>query len=201
MLGPGWYPGSTVAAQAARDLKAACLVDIGCGRAQKLMALAGEFDTVGIDFGANLDHCRRQYPDRTWLECDLDRPHTLPVSPSDLERSVIVCSDLLEHLVRPEHLLTSLRAALRHAPLLILSTPERDLCRGVRDLGPPANACHIREWNLAELAALLEHHGLPTRRIGLTRSDDRWENCHTILVQVAGRRRRLSAPAQPIRSR
>jgi hypothetical protein len=108
---------------------------------------------------------------------------------SRLERSVIVCSDRVEHLVRPEHLPRSLAAALRHAPLLVLSTPERDLARGILDTGPPANDCHIQEWNLAEFARLLEHHGLPPRRLGLTRSDDKWDGCHTILVQVSGRDR------------
>jgi hypothetical protein len=36
------------------------------------------------------------------------------------------------------------------------------------------------------------HHGLPSRRIGLTRSGDKWQDCHTMLAQVPGR-----APAGP----
>lgn len=71
----------------------------------------------------------------------------------------------------------------------IVAEVERDLSRGIRDMGPPANACHIREWNLAELATLLEHYGLAPRRSGLTRSDDKWEACTTILAHVSGRLR------------
>jgi LPS sulfotransferase NodH len=110
----------------------------------------------------------------------------LPVSHRDLRRSVIVCSDVIEHLVRPDRLLATLSAALRHARLLILSTPDRDLAHELRDMGPPANPSHVREWNLAEFAELLEHHRLRPSRIGLTRSDDRSEATHTILAMVKG---------------
>jgi SAM-dependent methyltransferase len=177
-----------ITALAARRVGASCIIDVGCGRAAKLMELAGEFETVGIDVGANLEHCRRQHPTRTWLACDLDRPHTLPVPPEVLARSVIVCSDVVEHLLQPEHLLRSLSAALRHARLAVISTPERDVTRGFADMGPPANPCHIREWNLAEFTRLLEHHALPPLRTALTRSDDRWAAAQTMLIVVAGAR-------------
>ncbi len=183
---PDVYP---LSAAAARALGASALVDVGCGRAQKLLDCAGSLDTIGIDFGPNLDHCRAHHPSRTWLDCDLDRPHRLPARPRDLRRSVLVCSDVIEHLTHPEHLLASLRAALGHARLLVLSTPERDLTRGIHDVGPPANPCHVREWNLPEFALLLEHHGLPPCRIGLTRSDDQSGAMHTILALVPGRNR------------
>lgn len=181
---PDVYP---LAVRIARAVDASILVDIGCGRAQKLVASAGSLETIGVDIGDNLDWCREHFPERRWLECDLDRPHTLAMSPRDLARSVLVCSDVIEHLVHPEHLLISLRAALEHAPALLLSTPERDLTWGLGHSGPPPNACHVREWNLAELARLLEHHGLPPRRAVLTRSDDQSSVMHTILAVVEGR--------------
>ncbi len=183
---PDVYP---VAALTARALGASALIDIGCGRARKLVEQAGTLETIGIDFGENLAWCREHYPARQWLECDLDRPHELPVSARQLRRSILVCSDVVEHLVHPEYLLASLRAALEHAPALLLSTPERDLTRGLADSGPPANPCHVREWNLPEFARLLEYHGLAPRRIGLTRSDDQSGALHTILAVVEGRGR------------
>lgn len=117
-------------------LGASTLIDIGCGRAQKLVERAG----------------------------------------------------VVEHLVHPEHPLNSLRAALERAPALILSTPERDLTRGIADAGPPHNRCHVREWNLPEFVRLVVHYGLPPSRIGLTRSDDQSSVMHTMLA-VIGRRR------------
>jgi len=182
---PDVYP---LAMQLARAVGAQTLIDIGCGRAQKLLEHASPFETIGIDFGENLAWCRQRYPTRRWLESDLDRPHKLPVPARDLQQSVLICSDVLEHLVHPEYLLSSLRAALEHAPALLLSTPERDLTRGVTDTGPPSNTCHVREWNLSEFARLLDHYGLPLRRIGLTRSDDQSNLMHTMLAIVVRRR-------------
>jgi SAM-dependent methyltransferase len=180
---PDVYP---VAARIAAAVGAATLVDIGCGRAGKLIEAARSLQTIGIDTGDNLAWCRVHHPARRWLECDLDRPHELPIPAADLEGAVLVCSDVIEHLVQPEHLLRALRTALVHARALVLSTPERDLTRGIADPGPPANACHVREWNLPEFARLLEHHGLPAHRIGLTRSDDQSSVMHTMLVVVQG---------------
>ncbi len=176
----------TFAAAAASSIGATALIDVGCGRARKLVASAGALDTIGIDFDQNIEYCRRQYPTRTWKDCGLNRPHSLPLTSADLGRSVIICADVIEHLVHPEHLLASLREALRLAPLLIVSTPERDLARGIGDFGLPDNPCHVREWNLAEFTCLLEHHGLRPARVGLTRSDDRDNATYTIMVLVRG---------------
>jgi len=194
---PDVYP---LAARIAGATGASTLIDIGCGRAQKLIEETGALQTIGIDFGDNLAWCREHHPARRWLECDLDRPHELPVSARDLDGSLLICSDVIEHLVNPEHLLSSLRAALQHASALLLSTPERDLTRGITDTGPPGNPCHVREWNLPELARLLEHEGLTPRRIGLTRSDDQSSVMHTMLVVVEGRKR-LTGSRKPSRRR
>jgi hypothetical protein len=41
------------------------IIDIGSGRATKLAPLADRFQIIGIDYGANLDYCRRQLCART----------------------------------------------------------------------------------------------------------------------------------------
>jgi hypothetical protein len=42
---------------------------------------------------------------------------------------------------------------------MFISTPDRDKRRGVSDMGPPANPCHVREWNYGEFEKLLaEYH-------------------------------------------
>ncbi|HEY8371040.1 MAG TPA: methyltransferase domain-containing protein [Thermodesulfobacteriota bacterium] len=173
-----------VAAISARQTGASSIVDVGCGGAAKLSALASEFQTIGIDLEPTVQACRETYPQLRFEACDLDGPHALPVADEELGRSVIVCADVVEHLARPEFLLTSLRLALRHARVLVMSTPERDLTRGIRDMGPPANPGHTREWSLAEFSSLLEHHGLAPYRIGLTRSDNKTEEMHTIMAVV-----------------
>lgn len=180
-----------VAAAAARQMGAPSIIDVGCGHAAKLAKWASEFRTIGIDLGQTIQSCRRAYPTLRWEECDLDRPHTLPVSDEELSQSVVVCADVIEHLVHPEYLLMSLRRAVRYGLLLVMSTPERDLTRGIRDMGPPANQGHTREWNIAELSLLLHHYDLTPHRLGLTRSDNKTEEMHTIIAIVTGDRHRV----------
>jgi 2-polyprenyl-3-methyl-5-hydroxy-6-metoxy-1,4-benzoquinol methylase len=173
-----------LAALCALKLGASCLIDVGCGNAQKLIDCAGELDTIGIDFGTNLKLCQKKYPIREWVACDLDKDHLLPLSSSDLALSVLICADVIEHLLHPEHLLKSLRAAREHCRLLIITTPERDLLRGIQDMGPPANESHIREWNMAEFGQLLDYYGLVPQRIGLTRSNVLTGKIHTIMAMI-----------------
>lgn len=78
-----------------------------------------------------------------------------------LRKTLIICSDVIEHLVHPEHLMQTLSSHLRFVPAMVLSTPERDLVRGILDTGPPANPSHVREWNRAELGRLLRKSGIP----------------------------------------
>ena len=86
-----------------------------------------------------------------WIEWNLESSGRIPLRKNLLRRAVVVCSDVIEHLVDPEPLIENLRSWLDYAPIVILTTPERDLVRGPNDLGPPINPSHVREWSLAEL--------------------------------------------------
>ncbi|MGI8828261.1 MAG: class I SAM-dependent methyltransferase [Candidatus Limnocylindria bacterium] len=183
--GVAWQPDVYRAAAAvARTVGAHQVVDVGCGRGEKLVALHPGLGLIGIDFGPNIDHCRSAYPFGTWIEHDLEEPGPLPLLDDQLRGSVIVSADVIEHLVAPERLLEKLAMALGLAKVVLLSTPERELWSGVRDGGPPRNACHVREWSIRELGQLLRTAGLPNHSIGLTRSNDRTEELHTSLAVI-----------------
>jgi hypothetical protein len=169
-------------ARIGRYLGAPRVVDVGSGDGSKLAALHPEFEIVGIDFGPNVDRSLNRYPFGDWRTCDLDTPGPLPVSDAELQGAIVVSSDVIEHLRRPDLLLDRLRAALVRSAAVIISTPERDLTRGIRTPGPPRNAHHVREWSLLEFGDLLRRHGFQHFAIGLTRSNDRTEEPHTIEV-------------------
>ncbi len=164
------------------------IIDIGSGRATKLAPLADRFQIVGIDFGANLDYCRRQYDFGQWLEWDLESPEPIPIDETTLESALVVCSDVIEHLKNPGPLLANLAHWLGRAPALLLSTPERDRVRGIEDPGPPANPHHVREWNLAEFRWMLERAGLHIDHLGLTENNDRDRAKKTICAVVGNSR-------------
>ena len=176
---PMVYP---AAAELARDLDCSRIIDIGCGFAGKLIELHPEFELVGVDYGPNIEHCRT-YGFGAWVEWDIERD-PLPALPA--EDSVIVCADVIEHLVDPLRLLQALKVLLRHAAVGLISTPERDLTRGPDHVGPPQNVHHVREWNMDEFRLLLESVGLPPVRLDLTESGTHTPRKNTILATLPG---------------
>jgi 2-polyprenyl-3-methyl-5-hydroxy-6-metoxy-1,4-benzoquinol methylase len=166
------------------------LVDIGCGRAEKLVqaAEAHGLTPIGLDYGENLDRCRRAYPQGSWLDVNLEHPVGSIIPDHVLRDAVVVCSDVIEHVTDPTNLLAFLRACMCASRAGLLTTPERDRTRGPDHAGPPPNPAHVREWNARELKAYLEEHGLTVTFTGLTRSHDRWDAMQTVLV-ILGRTR------------
>lgn len=160
------------AAYLARHFGVKYIIDVGCGKAGKLAALAAEFQIIGIDYGANIDYCREHYAFGEWLAWNLEHNGNLPLDPLVVRQSVIICADVIEHLNNPAHLLHNLYQMLEEAPVALLTTPERDLVRGKDDWGPPANFHHIREWNLIEFQTYIAAQGFNVTFSGLTFNND-----------------------------
>ncbi|MGI8558881.1 MAG: class I SAM-dependent methyltransferase [Solirubrobacteraceae bacterium] len=171
-------------ARIAREHGCRRIVDLGCGTARKLVEMHPHYDIIGVDYGSNIGFCRSTYAWGRWIEHDLDSAAPLPLSAADLQGSVIVAADVIEHLQRPERLLAALRLALRHASAAVLSTPERDLTWGAGHRGPPPNECHVREWNQEELRRFLADEGLADPQLGLTRSNNVDPSLQTLLAIV-----------------
>jgi len=165
---PDVYP---YAAFLSRRLNAMHVIDIGCGRANKLTSLHPEFKIIGIDHGSNIAFCKDKYPFGQWVEWNLEKGK-IPLKKSLLNNSVIICADVIEHLTKPTNLLVNIRECLKYAAAAIITTPERDLVRGVEDFGPPLNLSHIREWNLHEMEELLKSVGLRIQFKGLTNNNN-----------------------------
>lgn len=172
-----------LAAFLAERYGAETIIDIGCGSAGKLMALK-DFRTIGVDFGSNLRYCRQAYPGGTWIEADLESARDLGIADDVVTRSVIICADVVEHLVDPTCLLALLADLARRACAVLISTPERDLVRGRDGMGPPANPAHVREWNQDEFETLLTRHALSPTFVGLTVNNNEDLEKKTILAIV-----------------
>lgn len=154
------------------------IVDVGCGWADKLARVQQrhtDWEFAGIDFGANIRECEQSYPWGRWYDVDIDQPFTF-----DGVGAVVICSDVIEHVADPCHLVAAFRTC--GAVSIIISTPERDLQYGPAHFGPSPNPHHVREWNGVELAAFLTAEGLNVRHVGLTRGNDRGTAMATQLV-------------------
>lgn len=173
------------AGRLALTLMARTIVDIGCGEGTKLAALAGSCRTIGIDFGPNVVTARAHHPKLDWREHDLMTGEDLPLSPEELAGAILVCADVIEHVIDPHRILSKLAGILPGASGMLISTPERELWHGVRHMGPPTNPHHVREWSIREFDAILAEAGFAHRSLGLTRSNDHTDEPFTILALIA----------------
>lgn len=134
------------------------IVDIGCGSGAKLLPFEKDFELVCIDAPIGLQFARKTLSKAQFIEHDLETG--LPSLPeSMLRNAVVVCSDVVEHIRRPDKLLRDLAQAASCAPYVLLSTPDRDRARGWLDDGPPANPSHVFEWSGPELLRFMKASG------------------------------------------
>ena len=182
---PDVYP---YAASLARNHGRDTIVDIGCGRAGKLAFLAADqpaWTFYGVDYGPNIQWCTSHHTFGNWIEADLETHQSIPIAAPHLARAVIVCSDVLEHLVRPDIALTLIGEMARNGQCpIVLSTPAREHRAGADYIGEPRNPAHIREWTSQEFAAFLTMRSFRILDHQLTRSDDASGGLTTQLVTV-----------------
>lgn len=182
--GKHWQPDALpIAAHLARAMGRKELVDIGCGRGEKLVKYADEFAITGIDYGVNIEYARKHHSVGVWVNHDIENgfyPY--------LERSqdkVFICADTIEHLVNPDPLVTSIRLALLMGGYVVLTTPDRERNYGARHLGQPENPSHVREWTLAELRNWLASKWTLPILQGWTLNND-VERKHNTILMILG---------------
>jgi glycosyltransferase involved in cell wall biosynthesis/SAM-dependent methyltransferase len=158
-----------LAATLAREKGIQRLVDIGCGRGEKLKPLAAEFKIAGIDYEANIDAFAINIPGSDHYFSNLE---TAIEPPALFKDSVVICADVIEHLIDPSALLETLRNAAYTANYVLVSTPDRMRVHKKDHNGPPVNQYHAREWTLDELVGWFEQEGLPVKWAGWTISND-----------------------------
>jgi SAM-dependent methyltransferase len=158
------------------------VIDIGCGSARKLRNVKATRH-IGVDFGSNIAWCRACYVGwGEWHEADLSLKSCIAVADLADERAVVVCADVIEHLVDPRPLIALLSACYVRNAIIVTSTPDRVRVRGADHRGPPPNLHHIREWALDEYVAFLTRRGLPAVYAGYTLNNNVRRELKTIVT-------------------
>jgi SAM-dependent methyltransferase len=127
------------------------VVDVGCGSGFKLIKYLGEFDTTGVDTDPCYSMLISRYPSRKWLKSGEPEKS---FANHNLECDVIICSDVIEHIVNPINLINYIRSI--KSKYVIFSTPDREVLRKMPRFGdaawygPPVNNAHVREWTSSE---------------------------------------------------
>lgn len=117
--------------------------DIGTGSGYKLLKYFGDVKTLGTDLTPTVDWLNKTYPDKQWSD-------SFDVFPG---YDMIICSDVIEHIVDPDPLLDTIEAA--NPKMIVFSTPDRMLFPKGHD-GPPDNICHVREWTSDEFGRYID---------------------------------------------
>jgi len=154
-----------LAARRARQLGARVVVDIGTGSGDKFARFFGQIPNcslMGIDQQSGIKLASRRFGNIQWIAGDLESAEVW----TQLDRimpDLVLCADVIEHVVDPEALLSRLRRYLRGG-VLIMSTPDRNLVEGNPPLGPPINPLHVREWTAPEFRKLVLRNGFSVVR-------------------------------------
>jgi SAM-dependent methyltransferase len=136
-------------------------LDLGCGTGTKAARILGKVlpEMNLVDQPTSEELARRALPGARFVSADLETCEF----ELDTQLDLIVCADVVEHLVDPLPCLRFVRDHLKATGTAIFSTPERDILRGPDCMTSPHEA-HVREWNAAEFRALLEHAGFRIRQ-------------------------------------
>lgn len=145
------------AARLARRHGCHSVLDVGCGVGTKLASILAPHvaDVTGIDQAAALGIARRALPHATLIDADLESP------PPHLGRTfdLILCADVLEHLLDPDPVLAMIATVCHSNTLIVLSTPERHRERG-RECRSSDKPEHVREWSAYEFRTYIQSRGL-----------------------------------------
>ena len=177
----------------------ASLLEVGCGPAIKTAELLAPHTnkTVLVDQAslASLVHAR--LPDARFIAANLEQPDLSLEEHFD----VVLCADVVEHLMDPDPCLQLIRQHLKPSGLGFVSTPERDILRG-RNCTQSPHPAHVREWNHDEFVQYVCSHGLtivahellpqahlPAFEFAVSRwaqcifKPPRWFGCQMVIVQ------------------
>jgi hypothetical protein len=171
------------AAKLMQDEQLCTVHDVGCGSGYKLIRYLGDYDTTGFEVPDTLEFLQRSYPERKWKAAT--------PSDSQVPAELVICSDVIEHVLDPEVLIRFL-ISLTHKWLLI-STPDRGILysrTSAYQLGPPRNPDHVREWNFNEFHRFVERY-VDIKEHFICNRDDATQ------VVIATRRKPLCRPSPP----
>lgn len=145
------------AARCAKRRSKAAVLDLGCGVGTKIepILLPCCHTVTGMDTAESIAKAKQLGSLAEFVEVDLESPNIKAWRTFD----VIICADVIEHLVNPGPLLTLIHDFSHSRTDVILSTPDRDRLRG-RQCRSCDKPDHVREWSRSEFRQYLCSRGL-----------------------------------------
>jgi len=177
------------------------LLDVGCGPPvkvkQHLLPYCNSITLIDQPSLATL--AQQILPESKFISVNLENIELELGEKFDL----IVCADVLEHLLNPNYCLRFIKQHLASNGLAVLSTPERNYLRG-RACNYSPKPEHVREWNSTEFAnyiksqgfKIVEHFLTAQRRLRIVEhliatslshliKLPRWSSCQIVICKIA----------------
>jgi SAM-dependent methyltransferase len=133
------------------------ILDVGAGTGGKLFELGNIGKAVGVDVSEKaVDFCRRRGLSNV-SQCPAEN-----IAHPDKSFDLVVCMEVLEHVVNPVQVLGELKRVLKDDGKLILSVPAFKLLWSQHDEA----LCHLRRYEKKTIAADLLEAGFRIEKIG-----------------------------------
>ncbi len=195
------YDVYALAAGLVRQRNCKALLDVGSGPPVKLKALMPDgLDICLVDQPNTAPLAKEILPKAAFFGANLEQD--FPVI--DRKFDLVLCADVIEHLIAPDPCLDFIRRHLAQDGLLLISTPERNALRGKNCAYSP-HPMHVREWSFDEFRRFLvsrnleiiEHLLLPQQRtdpvrrtygrlMAAFRLPPAWYSCQLAICRVRG---------------
>lgn len=165
------------------------ILDLGCGAGTKsLSRFGGTGKLLQVDRNDFRDDAVKA-SDVPFQQVSLEQYDDLEALLAALdptEPTLIVCADVIEHLIDPRPLLSFIRRVLMRHPdnVAILSTPNHDSFEGVRSGSLPSNREHYRQWSVFGMGRQLRSAGFDVTRFGRAAMHEYDEIGHTIVAEL-----------------
>jgi len=165
------------------------ILDLGCGAGTRsLSGFGGTGKLIQVDRNDFRDDAVKASDvpfEQISLEQYDDLEALLAMLNAD-ERTLIVCADVIEHLIDPRPLLSFIRRVLMRHPdnVAVLSTPNHDSVEGVRSGGQPSSREHYRQWSVFGMGRQLRSAGFEVTRFGKAEMHAYDETGHTIIAEL-----------------
>ncbi|MDI9633328.1 MAG: flippase-like domain-containing protein [Methanolinea sp.] len=142
------------------DSRGGVLLDLGCGSGVQIAAVRREYkgEVIGIDLNRNaLLYARgKNIPGASFI---LANVHHLPIREGSVNQ--VICSELIEHLPRPEAVIGEIRRVLVPGGEVVITTPNERSIWGLYELlwdvfghGRNYGETHLRFFSVPELSSL-----------------------------------------------
>jgi len=162
------------------------ILDLGCGNgAVARDLLRSGYDVYGVDASeTGISQARQEWPDRFFV-VDLSRDR-LPSELSVVQFSVVISTEVIEHLYDPRGLLKAAREVLQQGGRLIISTPYHGYLKNLtlaisgkldNHFTVLWDGGHIKFFSRRTLERMLSNEGfMPSRFCGVGRLPYLWKS-------------------------